>query len=125
MSGGRPRQPNRPGAVLAGLCGGFFSGLVGVGGGIVMVPMLTGLVGLRQHRAHGTSLAVIIFAAAAGGAVYWTRGDMAWSDAAVLLAGSMAGVTVGARLMHRIPGPQLRLIFAVFVFVVSLRMIVG
>ncbi|TAK61977.1 MAG: hypothetical protein EPO22_07900, partial [Dehalococcoidia bacterium] len=46
-------------SVLTGVAGGAFSGLTGVGGGAVMVPLLTGPLRLSQHRAHGTSLAII------------------------------------------------------------------
>jgi uncharacterized membrane protein YfcA len=58
-------RPRRAEAALTGALGGAFAGLTGVGGGAIMVPLLTGRLGLGQHRAHGTSLAVIMFSFAA------------------------------------------------------------
>ena len=111
-------------SVLTGVAGGSFSGLTGVGGGAVMVPLLTGQLKLGQHRAHGTSLAIIVFVASAAAIGYWRAGNIDWPLAAALLPGSLAGVYVGARAMVKVPAPQLRLLFGGFLFFVAFRQLV-
>jgi len=96
-----------------------------------MVPMLTGLLKLGQHRrqdksfvdfvAHGTSLAIIAFVAAAGVAGYWRAGNIDWRLVLALTPGAIAGVLVGARAMVKVPAMQLRLLFGVLLFVVAFR----
>ena len=46
--------------LVVGLIGGFLSGFAGIGGGVVLIPLMVGLLGVSQHQAHGTSLAIII-----------------------------------------------------------------
>lgn len=111
-------------AVLTGVAGGTFSGLTGVGGGAVMVPLLTGRLHLSQHRAHGTSLAIITFIAVAGVAGYWRSGNIDWPLVFALVPGAVVGVLAGARMMVRVPALQLRLLFGAFLFVVAFRQLV-
>lgn len=106
-----------------GLGGGLFSGLTGVGGGAIMVPLLTGPLRMRQHTAHGTSLAVIIFAAAASATVYAFEEGIAWGLVATLLPASLAGSYLGARFVQRIPAMRLRQVFGLFVLLVGLRLL--
>jgi uncharacterized membrane protein YfcA len=92
------RDEQAPGArgvrsVLTGIAGGAFSGLTGVGGGAVMVPLLTGQLGLTQHRAHGTSLAIIMFVAVSGVAGYWSAGNIDWRLVLALTPGAVFGVS--------------------------------
>lgn len=86
-----------------------------------MVPLLTGQLRLSQHRAHGTSLAIIIFIAMSGVIGYWRAGNIDWQLVAALAPGAVAGVYVGARTMVRVPALQLRLLFAGFLFFVAIR----
>jgi uncharacterized membrane protein YfcA len=100
---------------------GAFSGLTGVGGGSIMVPLLTGWLKLGQHRAHGTSLAIITFVAVAGVLGYWHAGNVDWRLVAALTPGAMLGVYAGARAMVKVPAPQLKLLFGMFLFFVAFR----
>ena len=84
MTGGE-----RTRAVLAGLAAGVAGGLFGVGGGVVLIPMLTGFFRLTQHQAHGTSLAVIGATALASLAVYGAHHNVAWGTAAMVGVASM------------------------------------
>lgn len=104
------------------MAGGFFSGLTGVGGGAVMVPLLTGLLKLPQHRAHGTSLAIVIFVGAAGMVAYWLAGNMDWGVVGWLAIGSTVGAYFGAAAMTHVPDRQLRFIFGVFLLATAVRM---
>ena len=116
--------PRHKSAVVTGLAGGTFSGLTGVGGGAIMVPLMTGQLRLSQHRAHGTSLAIITLVAVAGALVYWRAGNVDWRLVLALTPGAVAGVYVGARAMVRVPALQLRLLFGAFLFFVAFRQLV-
>jgi hypothetical protein len=117
----RPRPAD---ATLIGALAGSFAGLTGVGGGAIMVPLLTGRLGLGQHRAHGTSLAVIMFVATIGILPYWRSGNIDWPLALALIPGALVGVYVGARAMVKVPAMRLRLLFGVFLLFVAFRQLV-
>jgi uncharacterized protein len=123
------RELRQPGAralhsALTGAAGGAFSGLTGVGGGAVMVPLLTGRLRLSQHRAHGTSLAIIMFVAVSGALGYWRAGNIDWRLVLALAPGAVLGVYAGARTMVRVPALQLRLLFGTFLLFVAFRQLV-
>lgn len=107
------------------MAGGFFSGLTGVGGGAVMVPLLTGLLKLPQHLAHGTSLAIVVFVAAAGLTGYWFTGNVDWKLAFWLSMGSALGSYLGATVMARLAPRLLQLLFGLFLLSVAVRMVIG
>lgn len=111
-------------AILTGAVGGFASGLTGIGGGTVMVPLLTGLLGMTQRRAHATSMVIVIFAAIAAVAQYIGRGEVKWGLAGALIIGGVVGAQIGARALHRIPDRELRLVFSIFLLAVGVRLLV-
>lgn len=116
---------SRPGRELPlGLVVGLLSGLFGIGGGALAVPGLMWL-GLAQHAAHATSLAAIVLTAAAAVVPFAVEGAVDPLAALFLLAGSLAGVSLGAGLMHKIPERGLRIAFVAFLLVVAARMLVG
>jgi uncharacterized membrane protein YfcA len=126
-----PSQPTTEGrrsplalAVVGGVAG-LLSGLFGVGGGLVMVPALVLLLAMPQHRAHATSLAAIIPIAAVGAAIFGRAESVDILAAALLVAGSLIGVQVGARLMNRLNGERLALLFGGFTLVVALAMLLA
>lgn len=110
--------------LLIGIAAGLMSGLMGVGGGIVMIPPMTAFLGLTQHKAHGTSLGVIVFTAIAGALTYGFSGHTDVLIALELAAGSIVGARIGALVMNRIPARELRMIFAFFIFIIGLRLLV-
>ena len=110
-------------AVLAGFTAGLAGGLFGVGGGIVLVPMLTALFALSQHEAHGTSLAAIGATAVAGLVVYGLAGHVAWLPAALMGVASVFTARFGARLAARTSRERLTLAFAVFLLLVAARIL--
>jgi len=109
--------------LLAGAAVGTAGGLFGVGGGILLVPMLTGAFGLTQHAAHGTSLAVIGATALAALLVYGAHANVAWATAAIVALGSLVGAPLGARWATRVSARGLKRSFAVFLVVVALRLL--
>jgi hypothetical protein len=118
-----------PSAVLfvaIGLAAGLLSGVFGIGGGVVIVPALIYLAGFTQHRATGTSLAVLL--PPIGFAAMWEyyRHDNVNVRAAMIIAGAVfVGGWVGAVAANRVSGPYLRLAFGVFVVVLGLYLTVG
>lgn len=111
-------------AVVTGVAGGLVSGLTGIGGGTVMVPLLTGLLRLPQRRAHATSLVIVIFVAVAASTLYAERSEVEWLVAAALAVGGVTGAQLGARTMQRVADARLRTIFALFLLLVGLRLLV-
>ena len=110
-------------ALLVGVAAGLAGGLFGVGGGIVLVPLLTGVLCLGQHRAHGTSLAAIGATALASLLVYGAHGNVAWGTAVLVGGTSMLTARYGARLAARTSTRNLRRSFALFLALVALRLL--
>ena len=110
-------------AVTVGVAAGVLSGLLGVGGGIVMVPLLVAVVGLGQHEAHATSLAAIVPIAAVGAARFAAAGNVDPVLAALLAAGSLVGAPLGARLMARTHEDVLKLVFGALMIAVALQLL--
>ena len=108
-----------------GLLAGLLSGLFGVGGGTVIVPLLVLLLGFAQHAAHATSLAAIILTATAGAVAFGRDGAVDVGAALLIAAGAVAGAYVGASLMRRLSPGNLRIGFGVIVVLVSLQMVLG
>ncbi|ALJ21331.1 sulfite exporter TauE/SafE family protein [Microbacterium sp. No. 7] len=104
--------------VAIGLLGGFMSGLFGVGGGTIIVPMLVLLLGFDQRRAAGTSLAAIVPIAVVGVVSYALHGSVAWIPALILAAGAVVGAQIGTWLLARLPQHVLRWCFVGFLVVV-------
>lgn len=109
-------------ATASGFIAGLAGGLFGVGGGVILVSMLTGWLGLTQHQAHGTSLGAIGATAVAGLVVYGLNGNVAWLPAALLAVTSLPAARWGARLAARTGRDRLTLAFAIFLLLVAARM---
>ena len=100
---------------VIGIMGGIAAGLFGVGGGIVIVPALIYWAGFSQHRATGTSLAVLLPPVGLAATFEYYRHGNVDVSAAVMLAGTMfVGAWGGAYLANQMEGPHLRLLFGVF-----------
>ncbi len=109
-----------PGLLLVGCTIGMVSGLLGIGGGVLFVPLLLIVVGLTVHRAIGTSLAVIMFSAIVGTVIYGSRGDVNLSVVMVLLVGSGIGVQIGAWICQRLHARKLQQYFVIVILFASL-----
>jgi len=115
----RDRLRGLVGGIIAGLAGGMF----GVGGGIIMIPLLTGWFGLTQHQAHGTSLAAMGAAALVATIVYAAFGHVAWSTAVLVAITSVITARYGARLASRTSPAGLKRAFAAFIGLVAIRLL--
>lgn len=104
--------------VFIGLLAGLLSGLFGVGGGTVIVPLLALMLHFDQRRAAGTSLAAIVPTASVGVISYAVSGSVAWIPAAILAAGAVAGAQLGTHLLPRVSQTVLRWAFVGFLVLV-------
>ena len=111
--------------MLIGLLAGMLSGLVGIGGGIIMVPLLL-LLGLSQHQAQGTSLAVLVVPVTAVAVFnYYKEGYIDWRFAAVIALFFVVGGYFGSKLAISIDQKILKKIFGVVLLLIAGKMILG
>lgn len=109
--------------ILGGLGAGILSGLLGVGGGIVLVPFLVAAAGLAQKSAQATSLFAIVFTAVAGAIAYASHGTVLLVPSVLIVVGGLIGSWLGAELVHRLPERTVRLVFALVMVVAAARMV--
>jgi uncharacterized protein len=109
---------------LIGLVAGFFSALFGVGGGIIVVPLLILAARFPPRNAMATSLAAIGLIAAVGAFSYAVRGEVVLSGAALLGLPAALGAVLGSELQQRIGNRRLGLAFAGFLAVIGVTLLV-
>lgn len=105
--------------LLIGLVAGVFSAVFGVGGGIIVVPLLIGIAALRPHAAAATSLGAILITSSAGVTLYALRGEVRPEYAALVGVPAVAGAIAGTHLQQRLTGRALTLAFGVLVAVIG------
>jgi uncharacterized protein len=115
--------------VLLGSCAGFLAGLLGIGGGILLVPLflwafpVAGFApDIVVHAAFGTSLAIIVPTAISSTLGHRKRGNVNWRHVTFLACGGMVGAVLGASLAAYLSGDRLKLLFGVMQIIVALRM---
>ena len=113
------------GGLGIGLLTGLFSGYVGLGGGFIMVPLMTAWLGVPMKKASGTSLIAIIILAIPGVIGQTILGHVDYYVGIALCAGAIPGAIIGARLVPHISERVLRLLFAVILAVVGVALIVN
>lgn len=106
-----------------GLVAGLFSALFGVGGGIIVVPLLIVLARFEPRVATGTSLAAIGITAAFGVVVYGVLGRIHWVDAVLVGVPAIGGVLLGSWLQGKVSSRVLTLAFAAFLVVVAIQLL--
>lgn len=116
------------GYVLLGLAAGFVAGLLGVGGGLIIVPVLAWLLeaqGLTQNAIHyalGTSLASILFTSVSSLRAHHARGAVEWNTVMRITPGILFGTFVGAALAARLSPLPLKIFFVAFLFYAAIQM---
>lgn len=110
--------------VLIGLAAGFFSALFGVGGGIVIVPLLILLLGYEPRLATGTSLAAIGVIALAGTITYGIRGEVDFGHAALVGLPAAVGAVAGAVLQQRLSQRALAFAFSLLLVALGIALLV-
>lgn len=104
------RRPPAPQLLAVGASSGFVSGLLGVGGGVILVPVLTVVLGFPTKTALGTSLAVVAAQAIPGTITHAILGNIDWLVVAGLLVGVVPGARLGSRIAVRTEDAKLRLV---------------
>jgi uncharacterized membrane protein YfcA len=110
--------------LVLGLVAGAFSGLIGVGGGIIIVPALVLVFGMSQHQAQGTTLALLV--PPIGLLAAWTYYKQGYVDlriAAFICMGFFLGGLLGAKLATALSNPVLEKVFGIALLLISLKMI--
>jgi hypothetical protein len=109
--------------ILLGLAAGTASGLIGIGGGIIIVPALVILFGFSQHSAQGTTLALMVPPIGLLAAwTYYNKGYVDLKIALFICIGFFVGGLLGAKMATAISPGSLKRIFGIALFVISLRM---
>ncbi len=112
--------------ILLGLIAGALSGLIGIGGGVIIVPALIFIFGMTQHQAQGTTLALLVppigFLAAW---TYYRQGYVDLKIAALICLGFFVGSLFGARLATNVSNVILERIFGIALLLISIKMIIG
>ena len=123
MAGTRePRRRLDAQLVAIGVVGGLLSGLLGIGGGVIMVPLLVLWAGFGQRDAHALSLGAIIPISVAGIVTFGIAGRVHWLDAVALALGAVAGARIGAALLARMDERALKVVFGCFLLAAAITM---
>ncbi len=122
----RYQVPARRGAAYSGVVG-FLSSFLGIGGGVMHVPLLVGALGFPTHVATATSHFVLVFMSGAGSVTHLLTGAFAHGTglrrAAALSVGVLPGAQLGARLSQHLTGPSIRRILGVALLVLAVRLL--
>jgi len=112
--------------VMIGLVAGIFSGMVGLGGGIIIIPALIYLLGVDQHTAQGTSLALMLPPIGLLAAFnYYKSGAINLTYALIIATAFFIGGYFGSKVALSLPENTVRRVFAIFIIVVGIRMLFG
>ncbi|MDE2179829.1 MAG: sulfite exporter TauE/SafE family protein [candidate division NC10 bacterium] len=110
--------------VLLGVVAGICSGLIGIGGGIIIIPALVFWFGLSQHQAQGTTLALLVPPIGLLAAwTYYSKGYVDLRIAGLICIGFFVGGLLGAKLAVGLSNPVLEKLFGIALFLISLKML--
>jgi uncharacterized protein len=110
--------------VLVGIAAGIMGGLVGVGGGIIIVPALVYLLGVSQKTAQGTSLALIMLPVGILGVLqYYKQGHVDFKIVGLLAIGFFLGSFLGSKIALSLPQATVKKIFAVLMILIAVKML--
>lgn len=113
------------GLVVLGIAAGALAGLVGVGGGVIIVPALVYIFGFSQKMAQGTSLALLLPPIGILAAyTYYRAGQVDVRAALVIIIGFLIGSLITARYVNHLNSATLVRIFGVFLLIVAIKMII-
>lgn len=125
MSANETPHPAAYRLLIIGLAAGLLSGLLGVGGGVIIVPLLALWLAFPQKMAQATSLVAIFFAAVSGSISYGLGGDVLIVPALLIAAAGIAGTFFGAWLLHRMSEKQVQILFVGILIIAAIRMAWG
>ncbi|MEN9951223.1 MAG: hypothetical protein RLZZ557_1998 [Bacteroidota bacterium] len=110
--------------LLIGLAAGFLGGMVGIGGGVLIVPALVLILGLSQHLAQGISLAMILFPVGILGVInYYKKGYVDFRYAGLIAVGFFVGSYLGSKFSLSLPQDTVKKIFAVVMILLAIKLL--
>ncbi len=110
--------------LLIGLAAGFMGGMVGIGGGVIIVPALVMLLGMSQHQAQGTSLTMILFPVGILGVInYYKQGYVDFKYAGLLAVGFFIGSFLGSKYSLSLPQLTVKRAFAIVMMVLAVKIL--
>jgi len=110
--------------IFIGCSAGVLSGLIGIGGGVLLIPSLIFILGFSQHMAEGTTLAAMVPPIGILAAyVYYQNGDVDVKAAVFIAAGFLVGGFFGAKLAQQISSESLQKIFAIVLILMGIKML--
>lgn len=110
--------------LATGLAAGILGGMVGIGGGIIIVPALVYFLGFSQFKAQGTSLALLMFPVGILGVIqYYRQGHVDFRIVGLIAAGFVLGSLLGSRLTLSLPQETVKKIFAGLMIVIAVKML--
>jgi len=109
--------------LFIGFIAGIFGGLVGLGGGVVMIPLMVGILKMSQHQAHGTSLVALVFTGIAGAITYALKGSIDIVASVLLASTAIFTARAGAHYAHALAEWKLKRAFGGFLIAVSLLLL--
>lgn len=112
-----------PRVILIGVILGLFSGFFGVGGGVILVPMLHYILKMPMHMVVGTSVIIIWWTALSGTTAHWVEGKVDWQLGLILAIGSVVGAYLGALLAKRLNQKRLKRYFSIVLIVAGAKML--
>ena len=114
------------GLLLLGLAAGILSGMLGLGSGTILIPVLLLVFAFAQKSAQGTALMVMVPMTALGAFLYWRDPSIKVDvlPAAILVAGALVGSFIGWRLASHVPGHILRKLFAVYLLIIAAKLLI-
>jgi uncharacterized membrane protein YfcA len=112
-------------SALIGVAAGVAAGLFGIGGGLIIVPSLVLVMGLSQREASGTSIAAVVALSSTATIAFGISGDVDWSAAPFIFAGSAIGAIIGARLTTIVDESVLTVGFSIVLLVGAIRLLLS
>jgi uncharacterized membrane protein YfcA len=110
--------------ILIGIAAGFLGGMVGIGGGLIIVPALVLLLGITQHNAQGISLTMMLFPVGILGVInYYKRGYVDFRYAALIAVGFLLGSYIGSKFSLSLPEDTVKKVFAILMIILAIRML--
>lgn len=109
--------------LVLGLIIGFINGFWGGGGGMVCVPTLTGIIGLKDKKAHATAILIMLPLSIASFVVYMLKGSLKWDIAGIVSGGFVVGGVLGALLLKKINNIVLQIVFALVIIAGGIKML--
>ena len=113
---------NKKKTAVIGIITGFANGLFGSGGGTIVVPCMEKYLDIDAHKSHATAIAIILPLSILSAAIYLFKSDIPWKETLIVSAGGVVGGYIGAKLLNKISGRWLHIVFGVAMLGAAVRM---